>query len=151
MAAACTLALVFVTVYDVGSRKLFKSGSIALQELEWYLFSALILLGAASTLLHDEHVRVDIFYSRLGQRGQAIVNCIGTVLFLLPFSAFAVYSSWTFVLDSIYPQFEHSPDPGGLSYRFVVKALIPMGFFALCLQGVGYFFSQLGIVFQKNG
>ena len=53
-------------------------------ELQWYLFSLLFLLGAAYTLKHNSHVRVDVFYGRLSQRGKAWVNVLGTVLFLFP-------------------------------------------------------------------
>jgi TRAP-type mannitol/chloroaromatic compound transport system permease small subunit len=118
-------------------RYLFQAGSTALQELEWHIFALIFLLGAAYTLKHDGHVRVDVFYHAkwMTPKGRAWVDLLGVSLFLVPFCILIIYSSWPFVHNA-YELGESSPDPGGLPYRFVLKAAIPFGFALLVLQGV---------------
>jgi len=132
-----TLALVLLVSYDVTMRYLFQDGSVALQELEWHLFALIFLLGAAYTLKHDEHVRVDLIYhSRwMSERRRAWVDLLGTLLFLLPFCVLIIVSAWPFVENS-YTLNEHSPDPGGLPYRYLIKMMIPLCFVLLVVQGV---------------
>ena len=87
--------------------------SNALLELQWYMFSAVFLLGAAATLKRDGHVRVDVLYGRLSPKRKAIINLCGTVLFLIPFCIFGIWTSWEYALNS-WHELEVSPDPGGL-------------------------------------
>lgn len=131
------LSLVLLTAYDVAMRYVFHSGSVGLQELEWHLFALIFLLGAGYTLKHDDHVRVDVIYSArwLSDRHRAWINLIGTVLFLLPFCLLVITGTWQFVSDA-YVYGEHSPDPGGLPHRWILKAAIPVGFALLLLQGI---------------
>jgi TRAP-type mannitol/chloroaromatic compound transport system permease small subunit len=131
------LLLVLVISYDVAMRYLFQSGSVALQELEWHLFALIFLLAGAYTLKHDEHVRVDVFYhSRwMGDRQRAWVDLLGGLFFLLPFCLLLISGSIPFVSNS-FGMLEGSPDPGGLPYRFLLKAAIPLGFLLLLLQGL---------------
>lgn len=129
------LLLVLVVVYDVFTRYVLSSSSVAVQELEWHVFSILFLLGAAYTLKHDKHVRVDIFLARMSRKQRAAITLLGGVLFLLPFTIVVIVSSWPFVVNS-FRILESSPDPGGLPYRFLLKAVIPLGFVFLLLQGV---------------
>ncbi len=131
------LLMVLVISYDVAMRYLFQSGSVALQELEWHLFALIFLLGAAYTLKHDAHVRVDVFYQscRLGARGRAWIDLLGCLLFLIPFCLLVIHASLPFV-ENAYRMGEGSPDPGGLSHRYLLKAAIPVGFTLLLLQGI---------------
>lgn len=128
------LLLVLVVVYDVFTRYVMSSSSVAVQELEWHIFSLLFLLSASYTLKHNKHVRVDIFYVRLTEKQRALVNIIGGLLFLIPFTVLVVFASWPFVSNS-FSILESSPDPGGLPYRFFLKGAIPLGFLLLFLQG----------------
>lgn len=130
-------ALVLLTVYDVTMRYLFHGGSVALQELEWHLFALLFLLGAAYTFKHDEHVRVDVLHHArwMNPRRRAWVDLVGTLVFLMPFCAVVIATSLPFVTNAFLFA-EGSPDPGGLPYRFLLKAAIPIGFGLLMLQGV---------------
>lgn len=130
-----TLILLLVTAYDVFARYVFKAGSVALQEMEWHIFSVIFLLGAAYTLKKDAHVRVDLLYARLGARGKAVVDLLGTLFFLLPFCAIIIYASLGFV-ESSWAVREGSGDPGGLPARYVLKSMIVTGFFLLGLQGL---------------
>ena len=102
-------------------------------ELQWYLFSVVFLLGAAYTLHHNGHVRVDVFYTRLGPRGRAWIGLLGTVIFLIPFCLLMIISSWPAVSNS-WAIHELSPDPGGLP-RYPIKTFIPIAFFLVLLQG----------------
>lgn len=118
-------------------RYLFRSGSVALQELEWHLFAIIIMLGASFTLKHDGHVRVDLLYasSRLSDQQRAYIDIFGSVFFLLPFAGLIVWTSIPFAYDA-FVYSEISPDPGGLHYRWLLKASIPLGFTLLALQGL---------------
>ncbi|MCG8342341.1 MAG: TRAP transporter small permease subunit [Chlorobiales bacterium] len=142
------LLLVLVVVYDVFTRYVLSSSSVAVQELEWHIFSLLFLLAAAYTLKHNKHVRVDIFYVRLTEKQRALVNIVGGVLFLLPFTAVVVFASWSFVSSSFFI-FESSPDPGGLPYRYVLKAAIPVGFVLFLVQGVAEIFRSVLVMADK--
>lgn len=139
--------LVLLVGYDVTMRYIFNQGSVALQELEWHLFSLIFLLGAAYTLKHDEHVRLDLFYQGDFSNDliRAWINLLGTLLLLIPFCLLIINSSWFFVLQS-WSFNEGSPDPGGLSHRWLLKAAIPMGFVLLLLQGLAETIKNLSII-----
>ena len=130
-----TLALVLVIFVDVVMRYLFNTSFVFTQELEWHLFGFIFLIGAGYTLLHDGHVRVDIIYQRLGFKGQAWINLMGVIVFLIPGCLMIIITSFKFVLSS-FLILEGSPDPGGIPLRFIVKGFIPAGFSLLLLQGL---------------
>lgn len=108
--------------------------SNTLLEAQWYLFAVLFLGGAAWTLKEDAHVRVDVIYGRLGPRGKAWIDLVGTLAFLLPFCVFGVWVSLSPVIES-WQTWEASPDPGGLP-RYPIKTLVPLAFILLGAQGV---------------
>ena len=141
-AALLVLALVGLVVYDAFSRYLFNSGSVALQELEWHLFDLIFLLGIAYTLKHDKHVRVDLFYHRYPPRVKAWVNLTGTLLLVVPLSAFIAYWGIDFT-QMAYDMDESSPNPGGLPYRFLIKGAISFAFFLVLLQSLSEVVKQL--------
>ena len=85
------LCMVLLTAEQVLSRYLFNSSSIGLQELQWHLFGVAFLFSSAYCLSRDQHVRVDIVYSRLSTRAQAWVNIFGTICFLVPMCALLIY------------------------------------------------------------
>jgi TRAP-type mannitol/chloroaromatic compound transport system permease small subunit len=105
-------------------------------ELQWYLFSAVFLLGAGDALREDAHVRVDVFYSRFSPKLRDIVELAGTLLFLLPFCCFAIVVSLPAIGNSL-AVLENSPDPGGLP-RYPIKLLIPVCFGLLIVQGLAH-------------
>lgn len=145
------LAMVAVVAYDVAMRYLFNTGSVALQELEWHLFAVIFLLGAPYTLKHDDHVRLDVLYqSRLmGPRRRAWVNLVGSLALLVPFCLLVMVSSWPFVYDAFIHN-EGSPDPGGLPYRWLLKACIPLGSALLLLQGLALAVRSLDTLLGKD-
>ena len=124
--------LVLLVVYDATARYLFSTGSIALQELEWHLFDVIILFGIAYTLRENAHVRVDIFYASYSDKTKALINVISSLFFILPFSFLIIYIGVDFVALS-FAQNETSSNPGGLEYRYLVKALLPLSFVFLAL------------------
>jgi TRAP-type mannitol/chloroaromatic compound transport system permease small subunit len=130
-----SLAMVLVVFGDVLLRYVFRRTSGATQELEWYLFGTLYLLAAGYTLLHDEHVRVDIVYSRLSIRGRAWLDFVLFWVFFFPSCLLVVYTAWPFVRTA-WSVWEGSPDPGGLPARWLLKSMIIAGFVGLLVQGV---------------
>jgi TRAP-type mannitol/chloroaromatic compound transport system permease small subunit len=103
-------------------------------EGQWYLFDIFFLFGAAYTLKHDEHVRVDVFYSNWSPRRRAIADLCGTIFFLIPFCLLVIAASWQSTIQS-WLVGEVSPDPGGLP-RFPIKAAIIFSCLLLILQGI---------------
>ena len=140
-----TLILVLVIVVDVLLRYTLSITTAASFELEWHLFAAIFLLGAAYTFKEDKHVRVDVFYDRFSDYTKAWVNLTGGLVLLLPFCAIAFWESLSFVQSS-YQLGETSPQPGGLPGRWVIKSTIPAGFFLLGLQGISSIIKSLKIL-----
>jgi TRAP-type mannitol/chloroaromatic compound transport system permease small subunit len=135
LAAWLSLLMVLVTFAVVVLRYLFDLGWIAMQESATYLHAALFLLGAAYTLRHRGHVRVDIFYNRLSVRSRALIDLLGHLLLLLPMCAFIIYISWDYVLQS-WALREGSREAGGIDGVFLLKSLILGMGGLLILEGI---------------
>lgn len=131
------LAAVLVSSINATVRYGFHRSSNAWLELQWYLFAAVFLLCAGYTLLHNEHIRIDVFSSHLSRRKQIWIDIFGTVCFLLPFTLLIMYLSWPIAVTSIVSN-EQSSDAGGL-VRWPARLLVPVGFFLLVIQA----FSEL--------
>lgn len=129
------LATVMLTFLIVVLRYGFDWGSIAMQESVLYLHALVFMAGAAYTLGHDEHVRVDIFYGKLSPQRKAWVDLIGTLLFLLPFCIFTIWVSLPYVSAS-WRLLEGSREAGGLPLVFLLKTFIPLMAALLLLQGL---------------
>jgi len=136
-----TTLMVLVVFYDTVMRYAFKKGNVAIQELEWHLFAVVFLIGAAYALKNGAHVRVDIIYTRLSARTKAWINFLGSIFFLIPFALIVIYSTQNFIANS-WAVREMSPDPGGLPGRYILKAMIPIGFVLLILQGTSEMFKN---------
>lgn len=141
------LGMVVMTFLVVVLRYLFDIGWIALQESISYMHSVVFLLGVAYTLKHDEHVRVDIIYSRLGTRGQAWVNLTGHLLLLLPVMAFIVWVSWPYVQDA-WSVKEASREAGGLPGVYLLKSLILVMCSLLLIQALAQCLKNLCCLFN---
>jgi TRAP-type mannitol/chloroaromatic compound transport system permease small subunit len=118
-----TLLMVLVTFAVVVLRYAFDLGWIAMQESVTYLHAVVFLAGAAFTLKHEGHVRVDIFFRKLTARGQAWVDLMGTLLLLLPVCGFIAWVSWDYVAQSWQLQ-EGSREAGGLPGVYLLKTMI---------------------------
>ncbi len=106
----------------------------ALGDLQWMLFSAVFLLGAAWALAEDAHVRVDVLYARLSPSGRAWTNLLGSTLLLLPFCALLLWATVPAVVESVALR-EGALDPGGLA-RWPVRLIVPAAVVLLALQGL---------------
>ncbi len=128
------LVAVLVSAVNAIVRKVFNYSSNAFLELQWYLFSAVFLLCAGYTLLHNEHVRIDVVAGRFSRRVQAAIEVFGTVFFLLPMAALFIYLSWPAFVRT-WVEHEVSPSAGGLVI-WPARLLVPVGFVLLSLQGL---------------
>jgi TRAP-type mannitol/chloroaromatic compound transport system permease small subunit len=144
-ATAIVVAVVFV---DVVMRYAFNTSFVFTQEMEWHLFAFIFLMGAGYTLLKDGHVRVDIFYQQFSPKIKAWVNFIGVIFFLIPGCYLIISTSMKFVYNA-WSVMEGSPDPGGIPYRFVIKACIPAGFILVLLQGVSLGIKSFATIIGK--
>lgn len=138
------LVVVLISAGNAIVRKLFNYSSNGLLEIQWYLFSALFLLAAAYTLQRNEHIRIDLITSRLSRRAQAVIDILGTLLFLFPLCALLVYFSWPIFVDAWMTQ-EMSSDAGGL-VRWPALLLVPVGFALLWLQGLSEVIKRLAFL-----
>jgi TRAP-type mannitol/chloroaromatic compound transport system permease small subunit len=129
-------ALIVVMGSNVLLRYLFRTGSVAMQELEWHLMAPVSLLCIAFAIKHEGHIRVDILYARFSPFWKAVVELISALLALM-LSLLIVWLSVPYVYQS-FSIGEGSPDPGGLPYRFIVKSMIPLGFVLLALQSTAW-------------
>jgi len=143
------LLMVVVSCLVVFLRYGFGFGSIAAQESVTYMHAVVFMLGAGYTLKQGGHVRVDIFYRDMQPRSRAWVNCIGGILFLLPFCIFVVMVSASFVTES-WAMREGSPDPGGIHGVFLLKTLIPLMAFNLILQGSAEVLRNLAFLIEDG-
>jgi len=112
--------MVLITFTIVVLRYGFNTGSIAMQESVMYLYATSFLLGISYTYKSDQHVRVDIFYSKMTAQGKAWINSLGIVFLLLPMMGFILYSCSDYVLSS-WKILEQSGDAGGLAYVYLLK------------------------------
>jgi TRAP-type mannitol/chloroaromatic compound transport system permease small subunit len=147
---AWTTGLVVCVVFvDVVMRYAFKTSYVFTQELEWHLFAFIFLMGAGYTLLKDGHVRVDIFYQRMSPKAQAWINLLGVLLFLIPGCYLIIATSLKFVANA-FSVMEGSPDPGGIPFRWILKACIPAGFALVFLQGLSLGIRSLFTIVGKD-
>jgi TRAP-type mannitol/chloroaromatic compound transport system permease small subunit len=131
-----TVMMVLVTFAVVLLRR-FDLGWIWLQESVTWMHAAVFMLGGGYTLAREGHVRVDVFYSNVGDRGRAVVDLLGTVFFLTPFTLFLFWVSLDYVLAA-WQIHEGSREAGGLPYPAVplLKSLIPLTALLLLVQAV---------------
>ena len=131
------LAAVLISTGNALMRYTFNMSSNAWLEIQWYLFSFVFLFCAGYTLLHNQHVRIDVISSNLSGRGRAWIDILGTIFFLLPMAITIMWLSWPIFVDA-YTTKEISANAGGLLI-WPGRLMLPVGFFLLVLQG----FSEL--------
>ena len=135
LTAWLSVVLVILTCVVVALRYGFGVGAIALQESALYIYAALFMLGAAYTFVHDDHVRVDVFYRRFSAPARAWVNILGGLVFLLPMALSMVWLSWDFVAQA-WDKTEGSMEAEGLPLVFLLKTMIPVCGGLLSLQAL---------------
>lgn len=144
--AVTWLVLIAVLISSVNavSRYSLSMSSNAWLEAQWYLFAGVFLLAAGYTHLRNEHIRIDILSHRLSLRGQAWLDIIGTIFFLLPMVGIILFLSWPVFMNSFHSM-EVSPNAGGL-IRWPVRLLVPAGFLLLTLQAVSELIKRIGFL-----
>lgn len=136
---SCLISAVNATI-----RYAFDMGSNAWIEMQWYMFAGIVLLGASHVLRMNEHVRVDIIYSKLKPRTQAALDLVCMIVLLMPAVVFLAYASWPQFMTS-YAIGEMSGNAGGL-IRWPVKLILPVGFGLLAIQGVSEIIKRIGFL-----
>jgi TRAP-type mannitol/chloroaromatic compound transport system permease small subunit len=134
-ASYLNVLLIGIIIVDVFLRATFSLTSAWVIELEWHLFAIIFLLGIPYALQKDRHVRVDLFFEKFSPRDRALVNLVGGVVFLLPWSLVLLYTGWEFALEA-WQSGEGSPNPNGIPTFFPIKAIIPLAAALLFLQGM---------------
>jgi TRAP-type mannitol/chloroaromatic compound transport system permease small subunit len=119
-----------------------KFTSNAMIEVQWYLFAAAVMIGVSWVLIVNEHVRVDIFYGKLENRGKVILDIFGIAIFLVSMSAVCCYLTWPLFLDKWHSG-EMSQNAGGL-IRWPAALTLPLGFGLLTLQGIAEIVKRIG-------
>lgn len=133
IAAVMVLASCLISAGNALSRYALDLSSNAWLEIQWQMFAAIFLLGAPWVLKVNEHVRVDVIYGSVSARGKLWIDVFGLVFFLMPAVLLMIWFAipWW---QSSFAQGETSANAGGLLV-WPVKALLPLGFILLLLQG----------------
>lgn len=129
------LAMVLTVFFDVVMRYAIRRTFVATQELEWYIFAITYLMAGGYVMLWDEHVRVDILYSRLSPRKRALMDFILLFVFFFPSALLIIYTTWPFFRNAVMV-WEGSPDPGGIPARWALKGVIIVAFTIMVIQGI---------------
>jgi TRAP-type mannitol/chloroaromatic compound transport system permease small subunit len=126
--------------------------SNALLELQWYLFSLTFLFGFVYILRHGENVRVDFLYTNMSEKKRALVDFVGTVLFLIPFCLLGIWvtinpvlQSWGRLSDGSWGTWEISSDANGLP-RAPIKTMVPVALLLLLLQSISQAIKYLAVL-----
>lgn len=129
------LVLLFIIVLNVVMRYLFGLGRIEFEEIQWHLYAVGFLLGLSHAFVSDSHIRVDIVRERLSDQIQAWIELYGILLLLMPFIILVLYGSIGFISYSFMTS-EVSEAPGGLSYRWLIKSFLAIGFVLLLIAAL---------------
>lgn len=148
-ASFITLALIITVALVVFLRYTFSIGFIWMQELYIWFHASAFLLGAAYTLLDEEHVRIDIFYRRFSTKQKALVNCLGVIALALPIFHLIFFKSLPMVKRS-WSVLEGSVEAGGLPGVFLFKSLIILFAIIMTLQMVSLFLKNVSLLFSRN-
>lgn len=144
------LLLMVTIVGNVFLRYALDEGRVEFEEFQWHIYSCGFLLGLAYAYQADAHIRVDVLHERLSARAQAWIELYGILLFLLPFIILILIFSVPFVLVSLQLN-EVSQAPGGLPFRWLIKAALPVGFSLLLLATISRLSRVWSFLFQSTG
>jgi TRAP-type mannitol/chloroaromatic compound transport system permease small subunit len=138
------LVMVLVSAANATSRYALNMASNAWLELQWYLFALVFLLCAGYTLLHNEHIRIDVVSSQLSRRTQIWIDVFGILAFLLPMSLYILWLSWPIFMNA-WTSGEISGSAGGL-VRWPARLMVPAGFLLLSLQGISELIKRIAFL-----
>jgi TRAP-type mannitol/chloroaromatic compound transport system permease small subunit len=147
IAAWAVFASCFISAGNAFVRYLLDTSSNAWLEIQWYLFAACVMLGAAQVLRLNEHVRVDVFYGRLSGHGKVYVDLFGLIFFLLPVMALMLWLSVPLFWKMVVTQ-EMSNNAGGL-IRWPAMLMLPLGFALIVLQGLAEIIKRIAWLMHR--
>jgi len=142
IAAWAGVVLIGATIFDVVTRRFLVLGSTKIQEFEWHMHVVLFALLIGYAYLKDTHVRIDLVRERLRERTQWWIELAGCLLFLLPYCALIIYFSYDFAVRA-FTSDEISASATGLTHRWIIKSVIPIGFGLLALAGIAVVFRKI--------
>jgi len=166
LAALLLILLVVLMAYNVLMRYAFSGSSIGLEELSWHFYAAVFLLGIPYALKSGAHVRVDLLHENFQPKTKALIDLLGTAVFLIPTCLIVSWAGWNFTVaayqlggqpESVAQFFsqlvssgigERSQDPGGLLNRWIIKGLIPFSFCCLLLAAIAFFLEKLQVLLR---
>ncbi len=137
-----TIPLISIIIFDIITRRFFVLGSTKLQEMEWHLHTTLFLLVLGYAYLKDAHVRIEIVREKYSLKVKAVLETLGILIFLIPYTLLVIYFGIDFVKRS-FTMNEVSSALTGLSHRWIIKSFIPIGMFLLSLAGFSLLFKNL--------
>lgn len=138
------LAAVLVSTANAVVRKVLNTSSNAWLELQWYLFGAVFMLGAAYTFLKNEHIRIDVVTGNFRKRTRDWIDVFGHIFFLIPFCWIMIWHGWPFFYRS-FAIGESSMNAGGL-IQWPAKILVPAGFILLLAQAFSELIKRIAII-----
>ena len=141
------LVLLIVIVLNVTMRYLFGEGRIEFEEIQWHLYAIGFLLGLATCMSTDDHIRVSVFHDRMAPRTQAWIELYGLLLLFFPFIAMVTWFSVPFIQYS-YQISEISDAPGGLPYRWAIKGVLPISMVLLLVAGISRLLRVSSLLFD---
>lgn len=129
------IPLMLIIIFDVVSRRFYTIGSVAIAEMEWHLHGVIFLCSIGFTYLKNAHVRVEIFHERMSKKGQYIIEILGCLFCLLPYSLIMIFFGIEFTTPAFLSN-EISAAGEGLTHRWIMKAFIPFGFMLIGFAGI---------------
>ncbi|MBI1397776.1 MAG: TRAP transporter small permease subunit [Betaproteobacteria bacterium] len=141
------LIMALVSAGNAVVRYTLDTSSNAWLELQWYLFAAVFLMCSGYTLLHNEHIRIDVLSSRFSPRTRAKIDVFGTIFFLLPVATYILYLSWPVFMNA-WTSGEMSSNAGGL-IRWPARLMVPAGFFLLTIQAVSELIKRIAYLMGR--
>ena len=144
-----SLPLIGIIIFDIISRRFFVLGSTKLQEMEWHLHAALFLLALGYAYVKNSHVRIEVIREGFSTKLKSILEVIGILFFILPYTALIVWFGLDFVSRS-YAMNEVSSALTGLSHRWIIKSFVPMGMAFLWLAGISVLLRNLAYLIGLN-
>ena len=136
------IPLIFIIIFDIVTRRFLVLGSTKLQEMEWHLHTALFLLVLGYGYLKNSHVRIEIVREKYSSLTKSILEILGILLFLIPYTLLVIYYGFDFVSRS-FSMNEVSSALTGLSHRWIIKSFIPIGMLLLLLAGIAILIKNL--------
>ena len=140
------IPLISIIIFDIITRRFFVLGSTKLQEMEWHLHTSLFLLVLGYDYLKDSHVRIEIVREKYSVKVKAILETLGIIIFLIPYTLLVIYYGIDFVQRS-FSMNEVSSALTGLSHRWIIKSFIPIGMLLLLLAGISLLLKNFIYIF----